>query len=59
MNRRFFTPPLAVLLLMAVFMACFLIWPVCVTLREAFIKPGGGFTLAFVGEIFSNPIYVE
>jgi iron(III) transport system permease protein len=59
MNRRIFAPPLAVLLLTAAFMACFLVWPVCVTVKEAFIQPGGGFTLAFVGEIFRNPLYVE
>jgi len=59
MPRRLFTPPLAVLLLTAAIMGCFLVWPVCVTLKEAFVKPGGGFTLEFVGEIFRNPIYVE
>ena len=59
MTRRLFTPPLAVLLLTAAFMACFLVWPVCVTVKEAFIKPGGGFTLSFIAEIFRNPIYVE
>jgi iron(III) transport system permease protein len=59
MNRRLFTPPLAVLLLTAAMMACFLVWPVCVTIKEAFVAPGGGFTLAFVGEVFRNPIYVE
>lgn len=59
MSRRLFTPPLAVLLLTAAFMACFLVWPVCVTVKEAFIKPGGGFTMAFVGQILGNPVYIE
>lgn len=59
MSRRLLTPPLAVLLLTAAFIACFLMWPVWVTVKEAFIKPGGGFTFAFVREIFRNPIYVE
>ncbi len=59
MPRRLFTTPLAVLLLTAAIMGCFLIWPVWVTLQEAFVKPGGGYTLEFVGEIFRNPIYVE
>ena len=59
MTRRIFTPPVAVLLLTAAIMGCFLVWPVWVTLREAFVKPGGGFTLEFVTEIFRNPIYVE
>lgn len=59
MTRRIFTPPLAVLLLTAGIMACFLIWPVCVTIREAFIKADGSFTFAFLGEILKNPIYIE
>jgi iron(III) transport system permease protein len=60
MNQRRFTAPHAVFLLTAVFMACFLIWPVCVTVKEAFIDPQkGGFTLEFVKMIFSNPIYQE
>ncbi len=59
MTRRLFTPPLAVMLLTAALMACFLVWPVCVTVKEAFVAPGGGFTLNFAGEVFRNPIYVE
>ena len=47
------------MIVMAALMACFLVWPVCVTIKEAFIKPGGGFTLGFIAEIFRNPIYVE
>ncbi len=60
MIRRLFTPPLAVLLLTVAIMGCFLVWPVCVTLKEAFVDPKtGGFTMGFVREIFSNPIYIE
>src|SRR5689334_23264883 len=59
MTRRFFTPPLAVLLFMALFMACFLVWPVALTVKEAFVKQGGGFTMDYVREIFSNPLYTE
>lgn len=59
MPRRLFTPSLLVLLVTAGIMATFLVWPVCVTIKEAFVKPGGGFTFAFVQEILSNPIYLE
>ena len=59
MIRRLMTPPVAVLLLMALFMACFLVWPVCLTVKEAFVKPGGGFTMDYVREVFNNPVYTE
>jgi iron(III) transport system permease protein len=59
MLRRLFTPPFAVLILMALFMACFLVWPVGLTVKEAFMKQGGGFTMDYVSEIFSNPLYTE
>jgi iron(III) transport system permease protein len=59
MIRRLISPPLAVLLLMAVFMACFLVWPVFLTVKEAFVKPDGTFTMAYAGEIFSNSLYTE
>jgi iron(III) transport system permease protein len=59
MPRRLFTPSLLVLLVTAGIMATFLVWPVCVTIKEAFVKPGGSFTFAFVQEILSNPIYLE
>jgi iron(III) transport system permease protein len=36
-----------------------MVWPVCVTVKEAFVRPGGGFTFGFVAEIFRNPIYME
>ena len=42
MIRRLLTPPFAVLILMALFMACFLVWPVGLTVKEAFVKQGGG-----------------
>ncbi|MBK8090848.1 MAG: iron ABC transporter permease [Verrucomicrobiaceae bacterium] len=47
--------------LMAVFFACFFVYPVWAALREAFIEPGpqGRFTLEFVGEVFLNAIYRE
>ncbi len=43
----------------AVFFAAFLIWPIYETVRGALIDADGRFTLAFVAEVFSNPIYLE
>lgn len=37
----------------------FFIIPALSVVGEAFRKPDGGFTLAFVGEVFRNPVYVE
>lgn len=44
-------------------MAMFFVWPILVTVQEAFVKPleGGGrkFTLEYVQLVFGNPVYVE
>lgn len=37
----------------------FFLYPVTMVLGEAFYSPETGFTLAFVGEVFANPVYVE
>lgn len=42
-----------------VFFAVFFIYPAVMVLGEAFYTKETGFTLAFVGEIFSNPLYLE
>ena len=42
----------------AVFFALFFVWPIFITVREAFIADGKP-TLAFIGDVFQNPIYVE
>ena len=61
--RRTFHPAVTVLLFTAAFMALFFLWPILVTVQEAFLKPraGGGrvFTLEYVKLVFSNPVYVE
>lgn len=45
--------------LTAVFFACFFLLPIVETLSGAFYEPGSGFTLAYVIEVFRNPIYLE
>jgi iron(III) transport system permease protein len=51
--------PLAVFALTALFFLLFFALPVWETLGGAFRQPGGGFTLAYVAEVFRNPIYLE
>jgi iron(III) transport system permease protein len=53
--------PLALLFagMMAVFFACFFVWPIWTTVRLAFLTPDHRFTLEFVGEVFLNPLYRE
>lgn len=48
-----------VFLLTAAFFALFFVWPICGTLRGAFVGADGKFTLDFVAEVFRNPIYLE
>ncbi|MGE9296399.1 MAG: ABC transporter permease, partial [Puniceicoccales bacterium] len=55
MNRGF---TLSIYAFCAVFFGCFLIWPILQILQGGFIVDGK-FTLAFIAEVFSNPIYLE
>jgi iron(III) transport system permease protein len=48
-----------VLLLAGAFLGVFLVWPVVESVLGAFAGPAGGGTLAWVSEVFRNPIYVE
>lgn len=41
------------------FFACFFVLPVTETLRGAFFDQDGRFTLAYIAEVFRNPIYLE
>ncbi len=43
----------------AVFFAVFFVWPIAVTLRNAFVDADGRLTFDYVLEIFQNPVYVE
>jgi iron(III) transport system permease protein len=52
-------PSYGFLLFIMTVMGCFFVYPIYNTVREAFTKPGGGFTMEYVGQIFSNPIYRE
>jgi iron(III) transport system permease protein len=37
----------------------FFVYPVVIVMGEAFYTKESGFTLAYVGEVFSNPVYLE
>ncbi len=41
------------------FFALFFVWPIVTTVGEAFLDASGRPTLAFVGIVFSDPVYVE
>ncbi len=56
MSRNFSIAVFAVTLL---FFACFLLLPVTETLHGAFFDQDGKFTLAYITEVFRNPIYLE
>ncbi len=50
---------LTIYALTALFFAFFFLYPIVETLSGAFFLPDGGFTLAYVAEVFQNPIYLE
>jgi iron(III) transport system permease protein len=56
MSKKFSIVVYAVTLL---FFACFFLLPVTETLRGAFFDQDGRFTLAYITEVFRNPIYLE
>ncbi|MBL49386.1 MAG: ABC transporter permease [Roseibacillus sp.] len=41
------------------FFGAFFLFPVVMVLGEAFVDPEGGVTLAYVIEVFANPVYLE
>lgn len=45
--------------LTAIFFFFFFAWPIGETLRGAFVNPDGSFTVAYLLEVFRNPIYLE
>lgn len=42
-----------------VFFGLFFVAPILVTIKGAFVSPDSGFTLAYVSEVFANPLYRE
>ncbi len=50
---------IAIYVLTTVFFACFFIYPIWHTVREAFLDPSGGITFDYLAELFRNPIYLE
>lgn len=50
---------IAVYAFMGVFFGCFFIWPIWQILQGGFFDANGSFTLAYFGEVFRNPIYLE
>ena len=58
MNTRSIGPK-AVYAFTIVFFLLFFALPIWETLGGAFRNPGGGFTIAYVLEVFRNPIYLE
>lgn len=59
MKRLPLTGPHLVLALTATFFLFFFALPIWETVNGAFRAPGGGFTFAYVVEVFRNPIYLE
>ncbi|MCX7713064.1 MAG: iron ABC transporter permease [Chthoniobacterales bacterium] len=43
----------------SLFFVFFFLWPIAETLKGAFVKPSGEWTLEFIVEVFRNPIYFE
>ena len=56
MSKKF---SIAVYAITLIFFACFFLLPVTETLRGAFFDQDGGFTFAYITEVFRNPIYLE
>ena len=56
MSKKFSIFVYAITLL---FFACFFLLPVTETLRGAFFDQDGKFTIAYIAEVFRNPIYLE
>lgn len=56
MSRAF---SIFVFILTGIFFACFFAYPIANTLQGAFLDSQGHFTIAFIAEVFRNPIYLE
>lgn len=58
-RRVHLTGPHAIFALTSLFFFFFFALPIWETVNGAFRLPGGGFTLAYIAEVFRNPIYLE
>lgn len=56
MNRR---SAIAITAIVTGLFGLFFLYPAFSVIGEAFRAPGGGFTLAFIGDVFRNPVYRE
>ncbi|MFV0336854.1 MAG: ABC transporter permease [Chthoniobacterales bacterium] len=56
MSRKF---SIIVFALTSIFFFFFFLWPIAETVRGAFIGADGKFTLAYIVEVFRNPLYLE
>ena len=56
MSRRF---SILVLVVTGLYFTLFFVWPIAETLRGAFVTNDGILTLAYLLEVFRNPIYLE
>jgi iron(III) transport system permease protein len=56
MSRRL---SVSIFVLAGLYFFFFFLWPIGETVRGAFFDSGGRFTLAYIGEVFRNPIYLE
>ena len=56
MSRAFAT---AVAVLTALFFGAFFAWPICQTVRGAFVDAAGNWTLDYLLEVFRNRVYLE
>ena len=45
--------------LVTAFFGVFFLFPVVMVIKEAFVTKEGGFTFAYVIEVFANPVYLE
>ncbi|MFV0415569.1 MAG: ABC transporter permease [Chthoniobacterales bacterium] len=56
MSRQF---SIIIFALTSLFFFFFFLWPIGETLRGAFVGADGKFTLAYIAEVFRNPLYLE
>ena len=45
--------------IVTVFFAVFFLFPVVMVVGEAFVDRDGGFTFAYLSQVFVNPVYLE